>query len=106
MEHDLKRNPLMFGQFPVKQRECDRYLGQMLHSGGLEMCAEATVQERVGRLKGATREIKGIIEEFQMQALGGMMAAFEFWEKARIPSLLSGGYLVWWNRVQECSWNV
>ena len=52
-----------------------RYLGQMPHSGGLAMCPEATVQERVGRLKGATREIKGIIEEFEMQALGGMMAA-------------------------------
>ena len=54
------------------------------------MCAEATVQERIGRLKGATREIKGIIEEFQMQAIGGMMAAWELWEKACIPSLLSG----------------
>ena len=62
----------------------------MLHGGGLDKCAEATVEERIGRLKGATREIKGIIEEFQMQALGGMMAAWELWEKACIPSLLSG----------------
>ena len=66
MERDLKTNPVMFGQFPVKQREADRYLGQMLHGGGLDRCAEATVQERMGRIKGATREIKNIIEEFQM----------------------------------------
>ena len=87
---DLQSNPIMFGQFPVKQRESDRYLGQMLHSGGLDMCAVATVQERVGRIKGATMEIKGIIEEFQMQVMGGMMAAVDLWEKALIPSLLSG----------------
>ena len=34
--------------------------------------------------------IKGIINEFQMQALGGLWAAWELWEKALIPSLLSG----------------
>ena len=87
---DLERSKVMLGDFPVKKKECDRYLGQMLHGGGLDRSAEATAQERVGRLKGATREIKGIIEEFQMQTLGGMMAAWELWERALIPSLLSG----------------
>ena len=74
----------------MKQKECDRYLGQMLHGGGLDKSAEATVQERAGRIKGATMEIKTIIEEFQMQAMGGMMAAWELWERAMVPSLLSG----------------
>ena len=87
---DLERNRLMLGQFPVKQKECDRYLGQMLHGGGLAQSAEATVMERAGRIKGAALEIKSIIEEFQMQAMGGMMAAWELWEKALVPSLLSG----------------
>ena len=58
---DLKRNPLLFGNFPVKQREHDRYLGQVLHSGGLDRCAEATVQEMKGRIKGAAMEVKSII---------------------------------------------
>ena len=35
-------------------------------------------------------EIKTIIEEFQMQAVGGMMASWILWERALIPSLLSG----------------
>ena len=34
-------------------------------------------------------DIKSIIEEFEMQAIGGLMAAWELWEKAVIPSLLS-----------------
>ena len=31
-----------------------------------------------------------IIEEFRMQAVGGMMVAWELWERAMVPSLLSG----------------
>ena len=90
MEKDLSRNPLMFGQFTIKQKESDKYLGQVLRGGGLEESAAATVRERLGRIKGATMEIKSIVEEFQMPAVGGMMAAWELWEKALIPNLLSG----------------
>ena len=104
VECDLQRNPLMFGQFQVRQREYDRYLGQTLHSGGLESSAEATVMERVGRVKGATMEIKSIIEEFQMQAMGGMVAAWELWERAIIPSLLSGAGT--WFGLKECKKSV
>ena len=80
----------MFGDFAVKENESDKYLGQILHSSGLEESALATVQERAGRVKGATLEIKSIIEEFQMQTMAGMMAAWELWERALIPSLLNG----------------
>ena len=67
----------MIGNFNIKQREYDRYIGQFLHSDGLDKSAEATVKERSGRIKGATMEIKGIIEEFAMQAIGGSIAAWE-----------------------------
>ena len=90
MEQELVLNPLKFGNFLVKQRASDRYLGQVLHEGGLEKCAEATVSERAGRIRGATMEIKSIIEDFQMQAMGGMMAAWELWERSLVPKLLSG----------------
>jgi hypothetical protein len=69
---------------------CDKYLGQVLHSGGVEASATATVQERSGRIKGATMEIRSIVEEYQMQAFGGLTAAWELWERALLPSLLSG----------------
>ena len=49
-----------------------------------------TVEDRKARIKGAAMEIKSLIEDFQMQAMGGLMAAWELWEKALIPSLLSG----------------
>ena len=87
---DLENNPLMFGDFLVKERVSDKYLGQVLHSGGLEDSALATVRERSGKIKGATMEIKSLIEEFEMQTMGGLSAAWELWERALIPSLLSG----------------
>jgi hypothetical protein len=65
-EKDLKANPLMFATFPVKQKVSDKYLGQVLHSDGVEASATATVQERSGKIKGATMEIRSIVEEYQM----------------------------------------
>ena len=56
----------------------------------MEESSLATAKERIGRIKGAALEIRSIIEEFQMQMMGGMMAAWELWEKALIPSLLNG----------------
>ena len=76
--------------FPVKQCISDKNLGQVLHMGGVEQSATATVQERAGKIKGATMEIKSIVEEYQMQTVGSLMAASELWERALIPSLLSG----------------
>ena len=72
----------MFGQFKVKEKESDKYLGQILHCNGLEDSALNTAQERAGKIKGATLEIRSSIEEFQMQNIGGVMAAWELWEKA------------------------
>ena len=90
MKLEIQDHPMMFGDFVMKEKISDKYLGQVLHGGGLEDSAFATVQERAGKIRGATMEIKGIIEEYQMQALGGMSAAWELWEKALLPSLLSG----------------
>ena len=50
VEQDLVGNPLLFDHFNVKQRTSDRYLGHVLHEGGLEKSAEATVRERAGRV--------------------------------------------------------
>ena len=76
---------LTIGDFPVKRKQFDRYLGQILHTDGVRACVQATIGEREGKLKGAIFEVKSIIEDFQMQAVGGMMEAWEM-----VPSLLSG----------------
>ena len=81
----------MFDTFLIKQKVSDKYLGQVLHSGGVECSATATVQERTGRIKGATMEIKSIVEEYQMQVSYGKGPSFQAssvglepgWGKAR-----------------------
>ena len=56
----------------------------------VQASVDATIADREGRVKGAIFEVQSIIEEFKMQAIGGMMAAWELWEPALLPSLLSG----------------
>ena len=79
----------MFGQFRMKRKEKDRYLGQILHECRV-MSVVATVADRVGKLKGAIFEVRSVIEEFTMQSMAGMMAAKTLLERALLPSLLSG----------------
>ena len=81
---DLDQSPLMFGNFPITQRVSEKNLGQILHSEGLSRSAEATVEERSGRIRGAALEIKSIVEEFEMQAMEGLMTVWELWEKALV----------------------
>jgi hypothetical protein len=38
------------------------------------------LQERAERIRGATKEINSMFEDFQMQAMGGMVGAWELWE--------------------------
>ena len=74
----------------MKRKDSEKYLGQIIHSGGLRASCAATISDREGKIKGAIFETQSIIEEFRMQAIGGMMAAYELWERAMVPSLLSG----------------
>ena len=47
----------------------------MVHQEGLEMGVEATIMERLGKVKGAIYTAAGLLETYEMQAIGGMMAA-------------------------------
>ena len=115
ISRQLEQCELSLGDFTVKRKQSDKYLGQILHTDGVRSSVEATIADREGKLKGAIFEVKSIVEDFQMQAVGGMMAAWELWEKAMVPSLLSGAGT--WvgatvneydrcDRIQEMFWRV
>ena len=80
-------------------KDVDKYLGQTIGSN-LATSAVNTVKERAGKIKGAAMEVKQIIEDFQMQALGGLAAARDLWERALVPSLLAGSG-TWLGNIQE-----
>jgi hypothetical protein len=115
VDKQLALNPLNLGDVPVKKKESDRYLGQVLHTGGLRASVEATIRDRQGKLKGAIFEVKSIVDDFRMQAISGMMAARELWERAMVPSLLSGAgtwvgasttEIEMCNKIQDMFWRV
>ena len=58
------------------------------------------MKARAGKIKGAAMEVKAIVEDYEMKAMGGLVAAWELWEKALIPSLLSGAGN-WLGRIDE-----
>ena len=75
--------------FKLNIKSSEKYLGQTIQSN-LSVSAFETVKQREGKLKGAAMEVKAIIEDYEMKAIGGLAAAWELWERALLPSLLSG----------------
>ena len=89
VKEELKARPLMFGSFPLKEKDQDVYLGDVISSEGLGASVEATVNHRMTWVKGAMYEVATIIKDHHMQAMGGKQVAWEIWEKSFIPSLLA-----------------
>ena len=89
VQKEIKEDPVMFGDFQMKFVENEVYLGDTVSSQGLEKSVEMTIENRVGKIKGAMYEAKSIMEDFRMQAVGGMAGAWDLWERAMLPSLLA-----------------
>ena len=87
---ELKKEPLMCGNFETKLQEQFKWLGQILLSGGLGESVAATVESREGKIRGACLEISQIINDWRSRAVGGMETALMLWEVCCIPSLLHG----------------
>ena len=77
IEKEVKSDPVTFGDFTVKFTDSEVYLGDVIASQGLEKSVELTINRRLGKVKGAMNESKAIMEDFQMQAIGGMAGAWD-----------------------------
>ena len=75
----------MFGNFKMKFVEQECYLGDTISAQGLEESVSLTVERRAGKVKGSMYETKSIMEDFRMQAVGGMAGAWDLWESAIGP---------------------
>ena len=76
-------------EIEVKEKISDKYLGDILHQGGLSESVLATVKDREGKVKAAMLESAAIVDDFRSQCIGGFMAAVDIWELAIIPTLLN-----------------
>ena len=86
---ELETCPLQFGEFEMKEKDQDVYLGDVLSSRGLAASVEATIALRMGRIKFSMYETAAILKDWRMQCVGGMMGAWDIWEMSIIPSLLA-----------------
>ena len=79
----------MFGCFTTKEKTIDKCLGDLFSSEGLGDSILETIKDRTGKVKTAMMEVKGVMEDFRMQAVGGIMGAWDLWNRAIVPSLLA-----------------
>ena len=90
IRRELEISPMMCGGFETRMKEQFRWLGQVLSSGGLSASVAATIEDREGKIRGASLEIGQIVNDWRSQAAGGMDTALLLWETCCIPSLLHG----------------
>ena len=86
IEKERKENPIYLTRFKLNIMSSTKYLGRTIYLRS----AIDTVKSRAGKIKGAAMEFKTIIEDVEKAAIGGLAAAWELWERALLPSLLSG----------------
>ena len=87
---ELKKDPLFCGHFVTKEKQTDKWLGQMLSSRGLADCVAETVSSKLGKIRGASLEIALVVNDWRAKQIGGMETALMLWEYCCIPSLLHG----------------
>ena len=80
---------LSIGNQMIKAKVQDKYLGDILHEGGLEKSVEATISDRYGKTFAAINEIGVVMSDFRIDAIGGLKAGLDIFELCVIPSLLN-----------------
>ena len=101
LEKDTTEYPIECGDFTTSNKIQDKWLGDILHQDGLAASTEATIKKRTPRVKAAIFEIKGIIEDFRSQCIGGAVGALDLWELSVLPMLLNNSST--WTRISESS---
>ena len=89
VQREVQQSPIMFGNIVTKSKMMDKYLWDVVHMEGLEASVNATIEDRIGKITASMHEVKAIIDDYRMQALGGMMGALDLWNLAIIPSLMN-----------------
>ena len=85
----IEEEPVMLSRKPMEEKTEEKYLGDMLNNHGLAASVEATVKDREGKIKGSIYELRTIVEDFRMQAVGGIESAIDLYESCIVPSLLA-----------------
>ena len=90
VKYKVKKEPVLLGDQVTQPSEADVYLGDVLAEGSsLAASTEATAMRNMARCKGSLSEVRSIMEDFKIQATGGMAGAWDLWEAGICSSLLA-----------------
>ena len=73
----------------MKEKVCDKYLGDYVHSMGTQASVFCTVSHRAGGISTSIKESRAIIDNCRVNTVGGLVAGIDIWELAILPSLLN-----------------
>ena len=90
MEREAAKNLVSFVKIVCKPSSSEMYLGEVLHSLRLEAGVVATIDKRLGKVRGAMYKMKALIEGFRLKAITGMEEAWIMWERSILTTLISG----------------
>ena len=86
---EAEEEPVKLGAYTLQEKTEEKYLGDIFSSEGLSASIDATIKERAAKIKGSIYELRAVIEDFRMQAVGGMEAAIDLYESCIVPSLIA-----------------
>ena len=89
IDEDMKNYPLTLCGRVMKITNSEKYLGDMIDSGGLAESVTATVMKRKGITITNIIETKAVIEDYRANSIGGLVVGIEIWELAILPQLLN-----------------
>ena len=89
VQKEISDNPFVYHNFDIKQKSQEKWLGEQLHEQGLSATNLATVISRRGKATAAIFEIKSVLQDIKLHALGGIKCGLEIFELAVVPFLLS-----------------
>ena len=89
IELEALEEPVLLGKDVIYEKEEEKYLGDILSSQGLSASVRATVKDRTGKVKGSLYELRVVMEDVRMQAVGGFKAALDLYESCIVTSLMA-----------------
>ena len=80
---------LSIGKNLIKAKTQDKYLGDILNEGGLAQSMKETISDRYAKAFNSIREIGAVINDFKINAIGGLKAGLDIFEMVVVPSVLN-----------------
>ena len=88
LRNDLMLNPLKLYGKNMTKKKFEQYLGDLMVES-----AEATVNNRHGKMIHSIKKIRAIVEDCLSNTLGGLKVGMDIRETAYVPSLLSSTWM-------------